>query len=474
MRLATVIAALCVVFVAAGPPAHAGDGEDRYQEYLGNSQVYPEERWQKYVQAIGDRLVAHSPDRGKQYRFYVLDGDDVNAFTPGDNHVFLHRGLIAFMGSEDELAAVIGHEIAHVVERHVEKSKAASYATRAIGFLTALATQRPELRRDVEMPLRTLLMTGHGRERELDSDRLGAEYMAAAGYNPEAIIGILSTLKDHSVFAKKVAGKMVPYHGVFASHPKNDLRLHEVVAHALRVAPEEVNEPVGDFWAMIDGLAFGDDAAGGLVRDGTFYHTGLRIALKFPEDWDVRANRTRVRGEAPGGNPEGFVTFAFHDKPNRMSPKKYVTTVLKRDDLLRGEELEIDGKDAFIGELDIGESNVQLQLIAVLYRGRAAYVVKGECGAQGDPERFRQQFRGILEGLRGMTPDDLQIANRRRLRVIVAEPGQTYAELAKDSALHEHPEETLRLLNADYCASCLGGVGSDVGPRPGNYIKIVQ
>ena len=73
-----------------------------------------------------------------------------------------------------------------------------------------------------------------------------------------------------------------------------------------------------------------------------------------------------------------------------------------------------------------------------------------------------------------MTPDDLQIANRRRLRVIVAEPGQTYAELAKDSALHEHPEETLRLLNADYCASCLGGVGSDVGPRPGNYIKIVQ
>ena len=115
----------------------------------------------------------------------------------------------------------------------------------------------------------------------------------------------------------------------------------------------------------------------------------------------MRANRTRVRGEAPGGNPEGFVTFAFHDKPNRMSPKKYVTTVLKRDDLLRGEELEIDGKDAFIGELDIGESNVQLQLIAVLYRGRAAYVVKGECGAQGDPNASGSSFAAFLKACAG-------------------------------------------------------------------------
>ena len=474
MRLATVVTALCALFALAGRPIHAGTGEKMYREFVENGQVYADERWQKYVQAIGDRLVAQSPHRGKPYRFCVLDGDQVNAFTPGDYHVFISRGLLAFMGSEDELAAVIGHEIAHVVERHVAKSKATSYASRAVGLIAAIVTQRPELRRDVETPFANLLMSGHGRERELDSDRLGAEYMARAGYDPDAIIRVLSTLADHKVFAKKVAGKMVPYHGLFASHPKDDLRLHEVIDHARRMVPDELAEPVGDFWAMIDGLAFGDEAAGGLVRDASFYHTGLRIVVKFPKEWKVKANRTRVRAQAPGGDAEGFVTVTPHAKPKRMSPKKYVTTVLKRDDLLGGAELEIDGMDAFIGEIDVGESNVQLQLIAVLYRGRTAYVFKGECGANGDPQRFRKKFRDIVEGLRGMTPDDVQIANRHRVRVIVAEPGQTYAELAQESALREHPEEMLRLLNADYCAACVGGAEPDVGPRPGNYIKVVE
>ena len=464
MRFGCLAGALGAVLIAPAP-ARAGAGEKVLEELQKKSQLYPDERWQEYVQAIGDRLVAQSPHRNKRYRFFVVDNEQINAFTPGDEYVFISRGLVAFMGSEDQLAAVIGHEVGHVVARHMAKRRATEIAGKSLGFIANWMTMRPELRSDVSDPVMGLLLSGYGREMELEADRLGGEYLARAGYNPDAIIDAVWVLKDQQVFNKKVAGKAVPYHGVFASHPASDMRLHDAVKYARTLAAPEPAEPVGDFWALMDGLAFGDEAAGGVVRDGKFYHTGLRVVVSFPGDWTVVANRAEVRGQAPGGQAEGFVTVAHHAYVKRTSPKQYVTKVLKRDDVIAEQELEIGGLPAFIGELDTGESKVRLQLLAVLYRGKDVFLFKGECGESGDPERFREQFLAILQGLRGMTADDLRLANRRRVKVIVAEPHQTYARLAEASALSEHPEEMLRLLNADY---------PNGEPRAGDYVKVVK
>ena len=461
-------APLLFPLLALGAPfALAGAGEKMLREFQEAEQIYPDDRWQRYVQAIGDRLVAQSQDRGRQYHFHILEGEQVNAFTPGGGYVFISRGLLAYMQSEDQLAAVIGHEIGHVLARHVGKKKATHLAGKTLGIVAAIVTQRPELRRDVATPFTNLLISGHGRERELEADRIGAELLAKAGYDPNAIIDAVWVMKDQQQFAKQVAHKQVPYHGLFASHPRNDLRLHEAVAHARSFQAREAAAPVDDFWALMDGLAYGDEAAAGLVRDGSFYHSGLRIVVRFPDDWavSVLVSRNRVRAKAPGGAGDGDVTVAYHAKPKRGSPRKFVTDVLKRADLIGGEELRIGGQPAFIGELETSETGFALQLIGVIYHGRRAYLFKGTCGPDGDADRFRQAFREILEGLRVMTAQDMQTANARRVRVKIAEPGQTYAGLAQQSALGQHAQETLRLLNADY---------PNGEPRPGDPIKVVE
>ena len=465
MRFAALAAPLWSLLALAAAPAFAGAGEKMLREFQEEDQIYPDERWQEYVRAIGERLLAHSRDRGREYHFYVLEGETINAFTPGGGYVFISRGLLAYMQSEDQLAAVIGHEIGHVLERHVGKMKATNLAGKALGIVAAIATQRPELQRDVADPFTSLLITGHGRERELDADRIGAELLAKAGYDPNAIIDVVWVMKDQQLFSKQVAGKQVPYHGLFASHPRNDLRLHEAVNYARSFQAPQAADPVGDFWALVDGLAYGDEAAGGLVRDGNFYHTGLRIVLRLPEDWSATVGRSQVRAKAPGGSGDGAVTLAYHAKPRRASPRGFVTDVLKRADLIGGEELEIGGQPAFIGELESGDSDLALQLIGVLYRGKRAYLFKGRCGPDADVEQFRREFREMLEGLRAMTAQDVQHANTRRVRVRIAEPGLTYADLAKQSALPEHAEQTLRLLNADY---------PNGEPRPGDPVKVVE
>ena len=479
MRLGLPIAALAAL-AALGPPAFGGAGEKMYKEFKEKGQLYADRRWQQCVQDIGERLLANAPRRGDDYsyrslgksatgdrrfHFHVIDSAQVNAFTPGDRYVFISRGLLPFMESEEHLAAIVGHEIGHVIGRHMAKRRLATLTGKAIGTAASWLTLRREMARDVANPLTNLLLSGHGRERELEADRIGGELMAHAGYNPETIIDAVWVLKDQQIFSKKVSRKRVSYHGVFASHPRTDLRLHEAVAYARGLAQGEMAEPTCDFWALMDGLAYGDEAAGGLVRDGSFYHTGLRIVVPFPHGWALSANRLQVRGQAPGGTAEGVISVAHHEYVKRTSPKKYVTHVLKRDDLLAGQELDIGDNPAFIGELDTAESNVQLQLVAVLYRGRDVFLFKGECGPNGDVERFRQEFRSVLDGFRAMTVEDARQANTRQVRVIVAEPDTTYAKLAKDTSLREHAVDTLRLLNADY---------PNGEPRAGDHIKVVR
>ena len=463
MRIAAI--AIGFALVCGAGMANAGAGEDLYEEFVAENQLYPDERWQRYVRDIGERLLAHTPDAGKEYHFHVLDGDQVNAFATGDAYIFVSRGLLAFLNSEDQLAAVIGHEIGHVVGRHSRKRRTSQIAGKSIGMIAAFATGRGELYRDVANPMTELIVSGYGRKMELEADQLGGEFMARAGYDPQAIIDTVWVLKDQAVFSKQVGGKAPTYHGLFASHPRNDQRLHLAVDYARGIAAESYVEPVGDFWALIDGMAFGNEAATGLVQDETYYHGGLRVVIEFPEGWRVAAPKTQVIARAPGGKAEGTITVARHEVVKRKSPEEYVTEVLGRDEVTNGEELEINGDPAFIGEIPVGESDLQLQLIAVLYRRQNVFLFKGECGSQGDPAKLREQFRQTVEKLRQMTADDVQMAHRRRIEVIVAEPGQTYAELATGSSLASFPEDTLRLMNADYPHG---------EPTAGDYVKVVK
>ncbi|MEQ9002497.1 MAG: hypothetical protein RIE74_02940, partial [Pseudomonadales bacterium] len=88
-----------------------------------------------------------------------------------------------------------------------------------------------------------------------------------------------------------------------------------------------------------------------------------------------------------------------------------------------------------------------------------------EVGAVGDPAAFEVQWQQTLQSFRAMTSEDLRIANNQRIKVIMAQPGDTYAELATKASIRANAEQTLRLLNGQH------PVGE---PRAGDLIKIVQ
>ncbi len=464
----TFISLIMLLFLAAQVPAlAAGPGEKLYEEFKEKEQIYPDEAWQNYVQKVGDRLVSYSSGKGREFHFTVLDNPVVNAFALPDGYIFVNRGLLAYLDTEDQLAGVIGHEIGHVVRHHARRQGTGRTLGKVAGFIGAVLTGRGEVA-DLANTASATLVSGYGRNMELEADTVGGELLAKAGYNPFAMIEVVQVLKDQETFSVKVANQRQSYHGLFASHPKNDKRLHDAVAQSEGVFPAQLEEPIGNYMEMVNGLVFGDEAATGVVRDNTFFHGALRLVVVFPEGWDVSNSAKRVMGRDPAGASVGFITFERQNAPEdeKMTPKAYITDVLKRDDLLDGgEELEVDGNPAYIGSLSLEGGQAVQKSIAILFKDGGTYMFKGEAGAAGDVESFKEKFKATVSSLRELQPGDLRTANKQRIKVIVAEPGDTYESLAASSSIKRMAAETLRLINGDY------PIGE---PRAGDEIKTVQ
>jgi len=333
------------------------------------------------------------------------------------------------------------------------------------GFIGAILTGTGSVA-DLANTATTTLRSGYGREFELEADAYGAEFLAKAGYNPMAMIDVLHVLKDQSQFSKNVLGEPNVYHGLFSTHPKNDKRLYDAVARTQNMEIGEVRDPERDFWQMIDGFKYADEAGTGLIKDGVYFHSGLRLVIRFPEGWDVGNTPSEVIGRSPHGATHSSITVQRLDAPqDGQTPAEYMTKTLKRDDVTEGESLQINGYPAFIGQIKVLSGNAQARRIAVIFKESSVYLFRGEVGPIGDVAAFEPQWRQTLESFRAMTAEDLQLATGQRIHVVEAQPDQTWAEIAGKASIKQYPEETLRLLNAQY------PVGE---PRAGDLIKIVQ
>ena len=148
---------------------------------------YADEKLQAYVQRVGERVARNSHRGNLDYRFTVVDSPDINAFAIPGGHVYIHRGLMAYLGSEAELAAVLGHEVGHVTARHSVRQQSQSAAWGILGSAVAIGTGVGAAG-DVTNALGTAFVRGYGRDMELEADGFGAQYLARSGYDPQAMI----------------------------------------------------------------------------------------------------------------------------------------------------------------------------------------------------------------------------------------------------------------------------------------------
>ena len=149
--------------------------------------VYRDKELTAYFERVGNRVAKESSRPDLKYHFTILNDDTVNAFAVPGGFVYITRGLLMHLNSESELAAVLGHEIAHITEKHALRSQGRGKLLGAATIVTAILTGTPGVQQIGNL-FSDVLLKGYSREFELEADEVGALYMAKAGYSPEAML----------------------------------------------------------------------------------------------------------------------------------------------------------------------------------------------------------------------------------------------------------------------------------------------
>ncbi|HKX27769.1 MAG TPA: M48 family metallopeptidase [Blastocatellia bacterium] len=190
----------------------------------------------EYVNRVGQNLVLHS-DAKVPFTIKVVDDSVINAFALPGGHLYINRGIMEAADNEAEMAGVIAHEIAHVAARHgveqASKGSLINYASLPLIFLGGVGGFAIQQAAGLAIPL-TFLKFSRGAEEE--ADRLGAQYLWASGYDPQAMLSFFEKLEAKE---KKKPGTMSK---VFSTHPMTGDRIKAVNALVVRFPDKQEYE----------------------------------------------------------------------------------------------------------------------------------------------------------------------------------------------------------------------------------------
>jgi len=271
-----------------------------------------------YLQGVGERLAAASPDTRQPFEFFMMQDPTVNAFALPGGFIGVHSGLFVTAQSESELAAVLAHEVAHVTQRHIarliagqQKTQLASLAALAVGILAARANS--QLGQAVIAGAQAATIQSaldYTRDHEREADRIGLQILEKAGFDPRAMPVLLermqragrlyegnapSYLRTHPVTHERIADiqnrtEVMPYRQV----PDNPE--FQLMRAKLRALLDEPRQAVAWFDESQRERRYISEAA-------TRY--GLAVALVRARDY-ARADREldqAVRMEGMAANP---------------------------------------------------------------------------------------------------------------------------------------------------------------------------
>ncbi len=445
--------------------ASASPGEEALEEIMASGSAYPDQRVQDYVNRIGQELVANSSKPNRTFTFTVIDSENINAFAMPDSYIFINRGLMLYMDNEAELAGVIGHEIGHITKNHAGRQTMANVGNQVFSTAAYILTGSADFAEGTNMA-GTALVRGYGREHELEADSAGATYMHRTGYDPYALLEVIGVLKDQEQYnrakAKESGRTPQTYHGLYATHPRNDARLQRVIRTASEldeVPPRDGND--AEFRSIINGMTWGKRAHVAEREEDRYYHNRLQFTFAQPEGWSVNAGSRAIVASADDGS--GKLSLTIKRKDDSVTPRSFLGDALNASQMQRGESLEQAGLTGYTAVAPAADGKNSRRL-AVIYRGRTAYLFEGIPHNENEFIIRDAYFKAMIESFRQMKKSEAASKDAKKVEYIQAQPGMTWASLAKQVRIRD-AENQLRLLNGQYPRG---------EPRAGDWIKVIR
>ena len=428
-----------------------------------------------YVDGVGQKLVAQCERRDIAYHFQVLDTPMINAFALPGGFVYVTRGILGRMNSEDELAAVLGHELTHVAARHgaqqLSKAYAAQFGLAAISILSPNVAEAAGGLVNVSLSLAFL---GYSRGLEHQADEHGITYMERAGYNPR---GAIKMFRMFDALEAKDPSRMERF---LMSHPPTAERLAYAQQRFGQYA--ETDETGSEaalrrepFLKHIDGLKLGKSRGGKIVLGDTFYDKPHGAALTVPDTYEAdlgpaEGEAVFVRLTKQGDSARRFEAgFEVDPAGGAASAEAYAKAYLKKIKLpvteRKTETLPLKaGGSLLVRVVDLqAKDGVIRAMLGFLVKGKTAYVIYGYTDQASFPGA-KAEFRDILASLRFPSRSELDGVQPPRLKLVKAGSGDTWQSICRREYGKEGLGPRLALFNGVFSA--------DRQPTTGMLLKI--
>ncbi len=226
-------------------------GDSLIRQLKGQAPLLEDPLINGYIKTIGFKIVAQNKEAiNRQFDFYVISAPSINAFAMPGGYIFMHSGLILKAATEDEMAGVLAHEIAHVTQRHIarrfERASQLSFPS-LLGMLAALVIAQGNAEAGIAgitaiSAGSQQLIINHTRSNEAEADRVGIQTLTDAGFDANGMSGFFEKLlQQYRHFPKPPE--------FLLTHPLSERRLAEAKTRTLNL-PRPNYRPQDTFWII--------------------------------------------------------------------------------------------------------------------------------------------------------------------------------------------------------------------------------
>jgi predicted Zn-dependent protease len=446
-------------------------GQQQDAEIRREMGVYDDPELQRYVSNIGTELARNSHRPNLPWTFTIVDSPAINAFALPGGYIYLTRGLMAYLDDESELAGVLGHEIGHVTARHAAQAYTRQAEANFGLMILSIFVPSTQGFTDLGATGLSVLFLKHGREAELEADRLGVEYGSGAGYDPTGVPRFLSTLAR----VDALSDRGVP--NWLSTHPDPGSRVVKAEPVAGKfVSPDAKKVNHDQYLEHINGLVFGDSPKDGIVRGNEFLHPLLRIGMTFPEGWELTNAPQAVMAQEPG--TQHFMVLQEVERQaatrpgsgNQVTPQaiaEIAIVAMRRAGYspVDGSYEKINGNEAYLGlyrgsAKDVGKVTMRAAHIAI---GRQLYVVAG-FAPEKEFDLVDRDIQPALKTFRHLTPVEASNVRPNRIQFYTVRQGDSWQSIAARQGKNYVNAATLAIMNDREVSA---------QPQSGERIKII-
>ena len=439
------------------------EGSREVEEQIG---IYKGEFLASYVDAVGRRLVASLDNRPYRFRFKIVDQAEPNAFALPGGHIYVSRGILAQINSEDELAGILAHEISHVMLRHHAQhiSEGGPPGLLALPGQVVAAIVGDDISNMINAPIKSagrVHLFSYSRSQESAADRAGMQLAARAGYDPAALGNALDTLGKTLLLT---GGQQTL--SFYNSHPTTSSRVADFYALATQIEWRATRPFAADrarFLDRLNGLWWGpQNPSNGVFQEWKFVQADMRFTMTFPDGWRL----VNAPGYVGAFEPNQKALIVLGGAARSMDPSASAQALVakfKDEAAVSPAESRAIDFGSWPGYLVRFEDRSGIEPVNLYYMWvtspRTTFIVIG-LGA----DEYCDQLENAAFSLRELSLEERGSIYSDRIRIAAAQENESLKELSSRSSN----------LWDDEMTAVMNGLSTDAVLEEGTLIKVVR